>query len=244
MNRPEIIIHILRALDGKITGPFMGAASVRAASGEYARIRSEYRADAWLYGTVTTKEFTGGRRPQLEETGDPVPGGDFAAVPDAGLYYVSVDTLGEIGWESGTFRMPGRPDAHVIEILTERTPAAYRRYLRRRGVSYILAGKDALDCLEACEKVYALIGIRTMLVCGGGTVNWTFLQQGMADEISIVLAPAADGNRESVTVFEQMPGLPSDPFAEFELKDVERLKDSGLHLVYAPVGRERKAGGR
>ena len=83
-----------------------------------------------------------------------------------------------------------------------------------------------------------------MLVCGGGTVNWTFLQQGMADEISIVLAPAADGSRESVTVFEQMPGLPSDPFAEFELKDVERLKDSGLHLVYAPVGRERKAGGR
>ena len=58
---------------------------------EYARIRTEYRTDAWLYRTVTTKELTGERK------------------PEAALYYVSVDTKGEIGWASGTFRKAGCP---------------------------------------------------------------------------------------------------------------------------------------
>lgn len=41
MNRPYIICHILSALDGKITGEFMGMESARSVSGEYARIRAQ-----------------------------------------------------------------------------------------------------------------------------------------------------------------------------------------------------------
>ena len=199
MNRPYTICHILSALDGKITGEFMGTESTRSVSEEYARIRSEYHADAWLYGTVTTKEFTGGRKPALNLEAE-VPEGDFVAENRAELYYVSVDTQGEIGWESGTFRKAGRPDAHVIEVLTEQTPAAYRAYLRKQGVSYILAGSDMLDSKLAAEKLYRLFGIGTLLICGGGTINWTFLQQGAVDELSLLLAPAADGNPETVTM--------------------------------------------
>ena len=66
MERPYTICHILSALDGKITGAFMGTKTAQTVSEEYARIRSEYQADAWLYGTVTTKEFTQGRKPELD----------------------------------------------------------------------------------------------------------------------------------------------------------------------------------
>lgn len=61
MEQLYIICHILSALDGKIAGAFMGTKTAQTVSEEYARIRSEYQADAWLYGTVTTKEFTQGR---------------------------------------------------------------------------------------------------------------------------------------------------------------------------------------
>ena len=148
------------------------------------------------------------------------------------LYYISVDTKGEIGWESGTFRKAGRPDAHVIEILTEDTPATYMAYLRRHGVSYILAGKEKLDCKIAAEKLYCLFGIETMLICGGGTVNWTFLQQGVMDELSLLIAPTADGSPTSVTVFEESDYLPPAAPAEFQLKEVERLKGDGIRLTY------------
>lgn len=236
MERPYIICHILSALDGKITGAFMGTKAVQTVSEEYARIRSEYHADAWLYGTVTTKEFTQGREPELDSVTE-VPDGDFVAENDAALYYVSVDTQGEIDWESGTFRKAGRPDAHVIEVLTEQTPAAYRAYLRGRGVSYILAGSEMLDSKIAVEKLYRLFGIDTLLICGGGTINWTFLQQGAVDELSLLIAPAADGNPDSVTVFEKSALLPPSSPAIFQLKNIERLKGEGVRLVYTVKGK-------
>lgn len=232
MNRPYIICHILSALDGKITGKFMETEGARATGEEYARIRTAFHADAWLYGTVTTKEFIGHRKPELEPVTEDIPEGDFVAEQKADLYYISVDANGEIGWESGTFRKAGRPDAHVIEILTEETPAAYRAYLRRHGVSYVLAGKEKLDCRIAAEKLYRLFEIETMLVCGGGTVNWTFLQQGLIDELSLLIAPAADGSPTAVTVFEKSDFLPPSPPAEFQLKAVEQLKGDGIRLTY------------
>lgn len=176
----------------------METEAARNMSKEYARIRSEYQADAWLYGTVTTKEFT----------------------------------QGEIGWESGTFKKAGRPDSHVIEVLTESTAPAYRAYLRKCGVSYILTGSEMLDSRLATQKLYQLFGIDTLLICGGGTINWTFLQQGVVDELSLLIAPAADGNPDSVTVFEKSEFLPDSEPVEFQLKSVEKLKNDGVRLVY------------
>ena len=232
MNRPYIICHILSALDGKITGPFMATDAAKAVSEEYGRIRAEYKAEAWLYGTVTTKEFTAYRKPELDAGIMEIPDGDFVADGNAPLYYVSVDTLGEIGWESGIFQKAGRPDAHIIEVLTEQTPAAYKAYLREKGVSYIIAGQDSLECKIAAEKLYQLFGIDTMLICGGGVINWTFLQQGVVDELSLLLAPAADGSPETVTVFEKSELLPPGKPVQFRLKSVERLKQDGIRLVY------------
>ena len=44
---------------------------------EYARIRTEYRADAWLYRTVTTKELTGERKPEIGPASEISPGVPF-----------------------------------------------------------------------------------------------------------------------------------------------------------------------
>jgi len=232
MDKPYIICHILSALDGKIAGTFAGTKTAQTASKEYARIRSAYQAEAWLYGTTTTKEFTQYSKPVLEPVCEEIPKGDYIAETDLRFYYISLDTAGEIGWESGIFQKPGRPDAHVIEILTEETPVAYRAYLRKKGVSYIIAGDTSLDCKVATEKLKRLFLIDTILICGGGTVNWTFIQQGVVDEFSLILAPAADGDSSTPTVFEKSELLDATTPVEFQLKNIEQLKDSGVRLTY------------
>ncbi len=93
MERPYVICHILSSLDGKITGPFMGTEAAGALGAEYGRYRTEMNARALLYGTTTTKEFTGFRKPVLEET-EEVPEGDFVADDRADLYFVSADVDG------------------------------------------------------------------------------------------------------------------------------------------------------
>lgn len=232
MDRPYVVCHILSALDGKISGEFFGLDGTRSASEEYARIRTAYQAEAWLYGTTTTKEFTGYKKPELKSQYEDVLEGDYVAETDLKFYYVSLDTEGEIGWDSCVFQKPGRPDAHVIEILTEKTSSAYRAYLREKGISYIIAGKDSLDCKEAVGKLKQIFGIDTLLICGGGAVNWSFVQHGVVDELSLILAPVADGSTTTPTVFDQSKFLTTSTPVEFNLKNVEQLKENGVRLVY------------
>lgn len=231
MNRPYVICHILSSLDGKINGPFMAAETTRSLGGEYGKIRTEMNADAWLYGTTTVKEFLNFREPVLEETSG-VPDGDFVAGNETKPYFVALDTKGEIGWESGRFANKGRAEAHVIEILTEAAPLSYRAYLRARSVSYILAGKTELDCEMVMEKLHRLFGIEKLLICGGGAADWTFLQAGMVDELSLVLSPVTDGSSGTASVFTRIPGVSDGSPVEFKLKDVKQVGSGGLYLRY------------
>lgn len=238
MNRPYIICHILSALDGKIAGDFMRTTANQNASNEYGRIRKEFKAQAWLYGTTTTKEFTGFRKPVLESLSEEVPDGDYVAETGWDLYYVSVDTLGEIAWDSGTYKRTGRPDSHVIEILSEKTPPEYRAYLRKQGVSYIIVGGDTLDCQLAAQKLKELFGINKMLICGGGTVNWSFISQGVVDELSLLLSPVADGDPNTPTVFERMEQTNKSRPVLFHLKNVSPLPKDVVHLTYITENQE------
>lgn len=238
MDRPYIICHILSALDGKITGAFMETEANQNANREFGRIREEYQAQAWLYGTTTTKEFTGFRKPDLSLLSEEVPDGDYVAETGWDLYYVSLDTLGEIAWDSGIYKRAGRLDSHIIEILTEKTPSTYRAYLRKQGVSYILAGVDTLDCKVAIQKLKSLFGIGKMLICGGGTVNWSFLSQGVVDELSLLLSPVADGDPNTPTIFERMEKFDQSKPALFYLKNVSRLPNDVVHLTYITKNQE------
>lgn len=231
MNRPYVICHILSSLDGKINGSFMTARTTGLLAREYGKIRTEMNADAWLYGTTTVKEFLNFQEPVLEQNAC-VPDGDFVAGDESKPYFVALDAKGELGWKSGRFANKGRTEAHIIEILTEAASPSYRAYLSARGVSYILAGTTELDCEIAMEKLHRLFHIEKLLICGGGAADWTFLQAGMVDELSLVLSPVTDGSSGTASVFTRLPELNADEPIEFELKSVEQIGNSGLHLNY------------
>lgn len=233
-DRPYIVCHMMTAVDGKITGPFMNTNAADVVGEEYERTNDSYRPQAWLCGRVTTDEnFTFYKQPALDEDAPAVPEGDFVAVADAPMYYVSVDASGRIGWESNTLHYANRPAAHVIEVLTEKATNSYRAFLRRMGISYIIAGEKELNCTLASEKLFALFGIRTLMVSGGGFINGSFLAEGLIDELSLVIAPVTDCSSDTVTLFERMEYLPEKSPVEFELKEVEKLAGGGVWLRYS-----------
>lgn len=231
MNRPYVTCHVLSSLDGKINGSFMATEATGLLGSEYGKIRTEMNADAWLYGTTTVKEFLNFQKPVLDQNAC-VAEGDFVAGDETKPYFVALDVKGEHGWQSGRFAYKGRMEAHVIEILTETTSLSYRAYLRERGVSYILAGKTALDCEIAMEKLHRLFHIEKLLICGGGVADWTFLQAGMVDELSLVLSPVTDGSSGNASVFARISDLSTGEPVEFDLKSVKQVGSGGLHLNY------------
>ena len=84
-------------------------------------------------------------------------------------------------------------------------------------------------------KLKALFHIDRLMLAGGGQMNWSFAQEDLIDELSIILAPTADGNREAASLFEKPAFLPERLPAVFHLKAVEKLDDDGLWLRYTKV---------
>lgn len=107
----------------------------------------------------------------------------------------------------------------------------YLTYLRSIGVSYIFAGNDNLDCGLMLEKLYKLFGIERLLAAGGGIMNWSLVRENLIDELSIIIAPAADGNSDTSTIFEKADFLPDREPAVFQIKDVRKIGDA-VHLLY------------
>lgn len=217
-------------------GAYMDTPACAAASDAFYNIafgaKPYYRHQGWLSGRVTTDDnFTFYKKPALDETVPPVPEGDFLADTHAGMYYVSVDPSGKLGWESNRLTYVDTT-AHVLEVLTGQASNAYKAFLRKLQISYIIAGEDRLDYRVLMEKLYRLFHIETLMLGGGGVLNWSFLQAGFCDEVSIVLAPAADGSNDTPALFAVRDGLSADVPMSFQLQQAEVLEGSVVWLRY------------
>jgi riboflavin biosynthesis pyrimidine reductase len=73
-------------------------------------------------------------------------------------------------------------------------------------VSYLLAGDEEVDLPLALEKIRACLGVRTLMLEGGGGINGSFLRAGLIDELSLLLAPVADGRSGMPALFEVAAG--------------------------------------
>lgn len=235
MDRPYLFCHMLTSLDGKIMGNYMDLPACEPAGELFYDIafgdEPFYRHQGWLSGRVTTDDnFTHYRTPDLDPAAPPVPPGDFIA-GKAPMYYVSVDPRGVLGWQENTVTYE-TTTAQVIEVLTGQASNAYKAFLRQKGISYLLAGEDKLDYALLLEKLKGLFGIQVLMLGGGGVLNWSFLQAGLCDEVSIVVAPAADGSPTTQSLFLAKEGLSTDKAISFTLLGAQAAEGNALWLRY------------
>lgn len=213
MQRPYIFCHMMISLDGKIMGPYMESPEGTAAGDAFYQMafgkNPYYKHQGWLSGRVTTDDnFTFYKQPELDVSASSVPQGDYIAQAqrDMGMYYVSIDPSGRLGWEASQITYVDTT-AQVIEVLTEKADNAYKAFLRKLGISYLIAGKETLDYALALSKLKDIFGIETLMLGGGGVLNWSFIQSGMCDELSLVIAASADGSADTPALFRAKEGL-------------------------------------
>lgn len=235
MNRPYIFCHMLTSLDGKIMGNYMEIPEGEQAIREFYDISfgklPYYKHQGWLSGRITTDDnFTFYEKPALDTNAPTVPEGDFVARQSA-MYYVSIDLSGKLSWKSHVLTYEDTT-AEVIEVLSEKASNAYKAFLRKLGISYIIAGSDRLDYELLLSKLKKLFGVETLMLGGGGVLNWSFIQAGYCDEVSIVMAPAADGSREAQTLFMTKEGLTGDMAKGFKLLEAKVLDSGSVWLRY------------
>lgn len=234
MNKPFVVCHMLTSIDGKIDGAYMSAAEGASSRAEYGNLRGFYACQATLYGTVTMEgSYAEGLAGELLHSSVSYPKEDYIGSSDVSNYIVSVDPKGVLGWKSKYIEKKNRPKSHVIEVLTEQVSEDYLAYLRSFDISYIFAGKEQLNCALVLDKLKNMFGIERLMIAGGGLMNWSFLQENLIDELSLVIVPLADGNRTSASIFEKADFIPERTPVPFTLKEVKQLPDDGLWLRYA-----------
>lgn len=234
MERPFVVCHMLTSLDGKIDGPFFDAPETVPAVKAYGELRSFYGCQATLYGTTTMLcGYAEGKTGQIPTATAAPPQVDWVnPVGRAmGNFIVAVDPQGQLAYSGLSIEKKGRPAAHVIEALTEQASPEYLSYLQKQGISYLFAGREQLNCSLLLEKLRRLFGIDKLMLAGGGIVNGSFLAEGLVDELSLVIAPVADGSN-SVSSFAQADFLPPLTPAAFHLKKAETVAPDVLWLRY------------
>lgn len=232
MNRPFCICHMLVSVDGKISGAFMKSPACAPALEEYERLRQVYDCEATAYGTTTVLgSYCDGPVTNLPASDREYPKEDFLPDGVSGPYVIAIDPEGVCAWSSGTVSRKGREPSRVVEVLTEAATNDYMAYLRSLDIPYIFAGKDALDCLVLAQKLANELDIGALLLCGGGIINWSFLQAGTVDEISIVIAPVVDGG-DGPSVFESSAFCPDGNPVDLVPVSGEKLDKGTMWLAY------------
>ncbi len=64
----------------------------------------------------------------------------------------------------------------------------------------IIESGDKLVNIKNLLRILSKKKIKTLLVEGGGTVNWEFLKQGFVDEIIITITPYIVGGKKAITL--------------------------------------------
>jgi len=217
---------MISTIDGKIDG-----AAFRKVTGanDYEKTAERLNSNAWICGRATMQQHFADEEPFVFSTNRPAGSQPVHVADPADSYAIVVDTHGRLRWSENNI-----DGDHLICIVSEQASDDYLELLRNKNISYIVSGAVAVDLIQAMNLLGKHFAIRNLLLEGGGHINGGFLEAGLVDEVSLLLAPAIDGRSKIPAVFDGL-GANWSESVTLTLKSFEQLKSKVLWLRYEVV---------
>lgn len=223
MNRPHTFINVAATADGKIDTFERKGAAISSAR-DKARV-DELRAgaDAILVGGKTLLE----EQPKLTVKSEALREDRVRRGLSPNPIKVGVVSVADIPLESD-FLKAG--PARVVIFTTSRTSISQLEILRASGVEVFVDDKPRVDLKKMLQTLNDL-GVKRLMVEGGGTVNFELLRLGLMDELMIYVAPMLFGGDGSPTLAAGA-GLTRSEAIPLKLSNIETQEDGGILLIY------------
>lgn len=187
--RPRVVMHTQISLDGCVKG-FQESVS-------YYREAAEIPSDMVLFGSETVR-LAAEQYPPETESSFHKPGTD---PDDKRQNWVIPDSKGRLR-NLHVFRNT-EYCRDIILLVSASTPEEYLSYLTQREYDYIKTGDTQVDLREALEQLHERYGCKMVRTDSGGELTNALLEQGLVDEIRLILSPCLVGNR-NLNVFRTM----------------------------------------
>lgn len=219
--KPYVISHMMMSVDGRIDCPMVAQISGE----EYYTALDSFGTSSKLSGRVTAALEC----PAVSEEISGNAGSDIGIksvnkAVESNEYTIVVDTHGRLQM------ICGEADGHpLLVIMSEQVSEEHLAMLRRNNVSWIATGRESINLRRAVEIMAEQFGVERLIVVGGGNVNGGFLEAGLIDEVSVMMAPGIDGRRGMTAVFDGCTWTADAPY-KLRLKSVEQV--AGTETVW------------
>ncbi len=90
-------------------------------------------------------------------------------------------------------------DAPTIIATTERADKERVKKIEEKGAKVVVAGDELVDFDLLLPKLYEM-GIKTLMVEGGASINWEFVRRKKVDEIRLIHLPVIVGGENVPTL--------------------------------------------
>lgn len=115
----------------------------------------------------------------------------------------------------------------TIIVVSKKIPKSNLKKLNEFPVEIMFAGINHVNLKLLLKKLYDK-KIKTVLVEGGGTINWEFIQQNLFDELIVTVSPFLVGGTEAISLIQGEGFRKISNSQKMNLKSVKRLQN---HLV-------------
>ena len=213
---PYVILSAAISIDGKISTK-IGDSKLSSKSDSVRLHRLRSKVDAILIGKNTllqddpllTVRYTKGKNP----------------------IRIILDSTGSIPTNSRIIKTSN--DVQTIIAVSKKINKKNLLRLQKLPVEVIVAGENSIN-LKLLLKKLSSKKIKTILVEGGGTVNWEFIKNDLFNELIITLSPFLIGGTDSVSFVEGKGFAKISNSPNLKLKSIKRLKNY-LVLNYVKV---------
>ena len=118
-----------------------------------------------------------------------------------------------------------KPEILTIIAVTENAPKDKIELLKKAGAHILFCGSDErVDLKTLMEKLYDM-GIRNLMLEGGGELNWSMIKSGLVDEIRLTIAPRILGGNKAISLVSGAGFQMIDEAPNLSLIDVKKEGD-------------------
>lgn len=223
MNRPYTFINVAMTADGKID-TFERKGSAISSPKDKARV-DELRAsvDGILVGGKTLL----GESPKLTVKNEALRQNRMQQGRSENPIKIGVASNVNISLDSDFIKVG---PARVVIFTTSRTSINQIEELQTLGVELYVEDNSEVNLTNMMHTLKK-IGVDSLMVEGGGTINFELIRLGLVDELMIYIAPMIFGGANSPTLADGI-GLARDHAIQLQLTHVEAWEDGGAIFRY------------